>query len=389
MYHPLNLEKRLEIRKKENSFRILNSASGLIDFASNDYLGFARNREVGQLALSILKDNGLAGRNGATGSRLLTGNHDLYSITEDYIKDFHNCEAALIYNSGYDANIGFFGTVPQRGDLILFDELVHASIREGIRLSNARSFKFRHNDLKNLEDLIIQNKTKTNTLNDDLNIFIVTESIFSMDGNCAPVREIAGLAESYNAFLIFDEAHATGIFGHKGQGLVQQLDAEKKVFARIITFGKALGCHGAAVLGSKFLKDYLINFSRSFIYTTALPPHSVATILAAYQLLDKFQPHRELAALNKNIEIFRTELESRDISSKFIESESAIQCCIINGNDGVKMVAAALQEKGFDVKPILSPTVPQGKERIRICLHSFNSPEDIKQLVEELANLIK
>src|SRR5690606_6341875 len=135
------------------------------------------------------------------------------------------CEAALIYNSGYDANIGFFGTVPQRGDLILFDELVHASIREGIRLSNARSFKFRHNDLEDLEDLIIHNKT--NPSNAQLNIFIVTESVFSMDGDSAPVREIAGLAESYNAFLIFDEAHATGIFGHKGQGLVQQLDAEK------------------------------------------------------------------------------------------------------------------------------------------------------------------
>lgn len=389
MHYPLNLEKRLEIRKSKNSFRKLHSPSGLKDFSSNDYLGFSHNREICELALKLLKENGLSDTNGATGSRLLTGNHQMYTITEDYIRHFHNCEDALIFNSGYDANIGFFGSVPQRGDIILFDELVHASIREGIRLSNSRSFKFRHNDLKDLESLINKIDAKLNTSNADSNIFIVTESVFSMDGDSAPLEEIINLSAKYNAFVVIDEAHATGVLGNRGQGLVQHLGLEKQVFARIITFGKALGSHGAAVLGSKLLKDYLINFSRSLIYTTALPPHSVATILASYQVLNKKEPQEDMVSLKNNIVIFKTALDFHNINSTFIESGSAIQCFVIPGNDNVKRLAANLQDKGFDVKPILSPTVPPGKERLRICLHSFNSPDDIKNLVEELSIFIK
>src|SRR5690606_598161 len=290
MRHPLNVEKRLEIRKNENSFRELKTSTDIIDFSSNDYLGFSRNSDIYKRALALLQENGLSGRNGATGSRLLTGNHQIYTKTEDYIRDFHQSEAALIFNSGFDANIGIFSCVPQRGDIILFDELVHASIREGIRLSNARAFKFEHNNLPGLENLLVKYSSKA-TGTQEQNIYIVTESVFSMDGDKAPLKEIADLAENYKAFLIVDEAHATGVFGKKGQGLVQQLDLQNKVFARIITFGKAMGAHGAAVTGSKLLVDYLINFSRSFIYTTALPPHAVATILASYMLLnDDDQP---------------------------------------------------------------------------------------------------
>lgn len=389
MRHPLNLEKRLDIRKRENSFRKLNSESGLKDFSSNDYLGFSHNPEIYELALSLLKENGLLGENGATGSRLLTGNHQLYNKAEDFIKEFHNCEAALIFNSGYDANIGFFSCVPQRGDIILFDELVHASIREGIRLSHAKAFKYQHNDLHDLGNLLIRYNPKQFPSTEEKNIYIVSESVFSMDGDSAPLKEIAELSEKYNAFLVIDEAHATGVVGSKGKGLVQHLDLEKMIFARIITFGKALGAHGAAVLGSRLLRDYLINFSRSFIYTTALPPHSVATILASYRVINNESLHPDLDALKRKIKIFRSELEIRDIFSKFIESESAIQCCVIPGPQVVKNVASHLQEKGFDVKSILSPTVPAGKERLRICLHSFNTHKDIKDLVEQLAIFIK
>lgn len=389
MHQPLNLEKRLEIRKRENSFRKLNSPAQLKDFSSNDYLGFSYNSEISDLASSILKENGLLDRNGSTGSRLLTGNHQLYPLTEDYIQNFHNCEAALIFNSGYDANIGFFGSVPQRGDIIFFDELVHASIREGIRLSNSRSYKFPHNDLAELEKSIKNHRTKVNLDNTDSSIFIITESVFSMDGDCSPLKEIVDLAEKYNAFVVVDEAHATGVFGAKGQGLVQEEGLEQKLFARIITFGKAMGSHGAAVLGSLMLKDYLINFSRSFIYTTALPPHTVATILASYHVINTSDLQRDMFALKNNIKIFRSEIKNLQINLNFIESESAIQCCVIPGNEMVKKLSNHLIDKGYDVKPILSPTVSKGKERIRICLHSFNTQKDIKHLVEELANFIK
>src|SRR5690606_18769580 len=188
---------------------------------------------------------------------------------EDYIKEFHGSEAALIYNSGYDANIGFFSSVPQRGDIILYDELVHASIREGIRLSHARAFKFKHNDLQDLDSLLLKYNSKQDNL-DQRYIYVVTESVFSMDGDTALLEGLTNITDIQGAYLIVDEAHATGVFGKKGQGLVQHLDLQKRVFARIITFGKAMGAHGAVITGSKLLGDYLINFSRSFIYTTAL-----------------------------------------------------------------------------------------------------------------------
>ena len=387
MRHPLNLEKRLEIRKRENSLRVLRHSTDLIDFSSNDYLGFSKNPQIHQAAVDLVQANGLSGINGATGSRLLTGNHKLYETAEAYIKGFHEAGAALIFNSGYDANLGFFSSVPQRGDIILFDELVHASIREGIRLSHARAFKFTHNKLSDLEDLL--KKYNVRKENEGINLYIVSESVFSMDGDLAPLEGLANLADAYNAFLIVDEAHATGVFGENGRGLVQHLDLHNRVYARIITFGKALGAHGAAILGNKILTGYLINFSKSFIYTTALSPHSVATILASYMLLDQESTCRDLNSLKNNIETFKSQLELRQISSQFIKSESPIQCCVIPGNDRVKQVAMCLQEKGFDVRPILSPTVPTGMERIRICLHSFNTQNDIARLVEQIAIFIK
>ncbi len=391
MRQPINLKKRLDIRKRENSLRDVKSVYSLKDFSSNDYLGFSKNSELGELTNILLEKYGLLERNGSSGSRLLTGNHQLFNIAEEYLKKFHQSKAALIFNSGYDANIGLLANVPQRGDIVLFDELSHASIREGIKLGLARAFKFRHNDLEDLEKLL---KKYASGLEDqevkNRDIYIVTESVFSMDGDIAPLREIVALSEKYNSFLIVDEAHATGVFGQRGEGLIQEMNLENKIFARIITFGKALGCHGAAILGHKVLKDYLINFSRSFIYTTALPPHSIATILSAYQFLENNgAPHRNLIVLIKNIKVFKTELERREISPVFINSSSAIQCCVIPGIDQVKKAAAFLQKKGFDVRPILSPTVPQGKERLRICIHSFNTDGDIKGLVEQLTNFLK
>ncbi len=390
MRQPINLEKSLDIRKIDNSFRDLKPVSVLKDFSSNDYLGFSRNKEINKLAISLLEKDNLKGINGATGSRLLTGNHQLYSRAEEYIKDFHQSKAALIFNSGYDANSGILASVPQRGDIVLFDALSHASIREGIKLSNARAFKFKHNDIKDLEKLLKKYASGRRSESGDGDVFIVTESVFSMDGDIAPLKDMVALAERYSAFLIIDEAHATGVFGNNGEGLVQDLKLENKVFARIITHGKALGCHGAAVLGSVILKEYLINFSRSFIYTTALPPQSIASILASYQVLNNHgETHQDLKKLKAHISLFRSHLKKQGISRMFIESVSAIHCCVIPGNNNVKKVAVNLQEKGFDVRPILSPTVPAGKERLRICLHSYNTPKDIQELVEQLAIFIK
>ncbi|RZJ25598.1 MAG: pyridoxal phosphate-dependent aminotransferase family protein [Flavobacterium sp.] len=319
-------------------------------------------------------------QNGATGSRLISGNHSLYNETEVFISRFHKSQSALLFNSGYDANVGFFSSVPQRGDVILYDELCHASIRDGIRLSNGKSFKFGHNDLEELESLIVKSKSPGGE------IYVATESVFSMDGDSPNLEQLTEITEKHQCLLVIDEAHALGVFGNSGEGLVQALGLQEKIFARIMTFGKGLGVHGAAILGSDELTKYLVNFARSFIYTTGLPPHAVASILTAYQHLQI--DSSAIKMLRENILFFNQEKKRLGLKPLFVYGKSAIQSAIIPRNENAKSVASALQEKGFEVKAILSPTVPQGQERLRICLHSFNSDNEISHLLETLAKTI-
>ncbi|QKJ62164.1 pyridoxal phosphate-dependent aminotransferase family protein [Flavobacterium sp. M31R6] len=377
MNFPKKLSDKLESRRQNKSLRILPQPNELIDFASNDYIGFSKSEVIFNATHQFLLDHNIKS-NGATGSRLISGNHTLYTATENYIAQFHQSESALLFNSGYDANVGFFSSVPQKGDLILYDELCHASIRDGIQLSNAKSYKFRHNDFEDLELLIQRNP---NTL-----IYIVTETVFSMDGDCPNMEELIAVSGKYNCYLVVDEAHALGVFGEKGEGLIQHLHLQDKIFARIMTFGKGLGCHGAVVLGSEELKSYLVNFARSFIYTTGLSPHSVATILMGYHHLEKDK--KALESLRDNIVFFNQVKKMLYLSPLFIRSKSAIQSVIIPGNEKVKSIAVALQQNGFDVKAILSPTVPEGQERLRFCLHSFNSKEEITKVLTLLSSFV-
>ncbi|WP_396144405.1 aminotransferase class I/II-fold pyridoxal phosphate-dependent enzyme [Flavobacterium sp.] len=374
---PKALAQKLNQRKANNALRELPVSKNLIDFASNDYLGFASSDEIFNQTHEYLLNNNIR-VNGATGSRLISGNHNLYAIAENTIAKFHDAPAALIFNSGYDSNVGFFSSVPQRNDVILYDELCHASIRDGITMSNAKSYKFQHNDLDDLESIIKRCHTEP------VEVYVVTESVFSMDGDCPNLEELVALCEKYNCHLVVDEAHAIGVFGENGEGVVQSLGLQDNVFARIITFGKGLGCHGAAIIGSEELKSYLINFARSFIYTTGLSPHSVATILIAYQHLKTEKV--AMQNLKQNIQFFNQEKTQRGLKSLFVYSKSAIQCAIIPGNEKVKSIASKLQEKGFDVKAILSPTVPEGQERLRFCLHSYNSEAEISEVLCLLCN---
>jgi 8-amino-7-oxononanoate synthase len=205
-----------------------------------------------------------------------------------------------------------------------------------------------------------------------------------MDGDCPNLEELITISKKYNCHLVIDEAHALGVSGESGEGLVQSLGFQNDVFARIITFGKGLGCHCAAVLGSDKLKSYLVNFARSFIYTTGLSPHSVATIYIAYQHLLKEKV--AMQKLKHNIKYFNQVKTQNGLKSLFVYSKSAIQSAIIPGNEKVKSIASKLQENGFDVKAILSPTVPEGQERLRFCLHSYNSEEEISEVLRLLSN---
>ncbi len=379
---PKSLALKLEQREQNNSLRKLSLSNTLIDFASNDYIGFAKSETIFNETHSYLIENEII-RNGATGSRLLSGNHKIYEEAENYIAKFHQVESALIFNSGYDANVGFFGAVPQRNDIILFDELSHASIRDGIQLSNAKSYKFKHNDFEDLERIILKLSTDNQQ---PTTIYIITESVFSMDGDTPNLEELVQISNKYRCNLVIDEAHALGVFGVCGEGLVQMLGLQDAVFARIVTFGKGLGCHGAAIIGCNELKKYLVNFARSFIYTTGLSPHAVATILVAYQHLEIEK--KALEQLRNTIIHFNQEKNILGLKPLFVRSKSAIQSAIIPGNQNVKSIANQLQEKGFDVKAILSPTVPEGQERLRFCLHSYNSKEEISEVLGLLSTFV-
>ncbi|MFD1615949.1 aminotransferase class I/II-fold pyridoxal phosphate-dependent enzyme [Gelatiniphilus marinus] len=374
---PKKLQEKLEERKANNALRKLDLQNGLIDFSSNDYLGFAKSESIFNTTHEFLIGHNIK-QNGSTGSRLLSGNHTFYNIIETIIADFHNNESALIFNSGYDANIGFFSCVPQRDDIILYDEYIHASIRDGIKLSNAKAYKFMHNNLEALDEMLKRIQHKGDT-------YIVTESVFSMDGDSPDLATICQISKKHNAFLVVDEAHAIGVFGAYGTGLIQQLNLEKYVFARLVTFGKAMGCHGAAILGNAVLKQYLVNFARSFIYTTALSPHSLATIHSAYSELIATE---NIKKLHQNIQYFKAEIIEKNLQKHFIKSDSAIHCCIVSGNEKVKLMAKKLQENGFNVKPILSPTVAKGEERLRFCLHSDNSESDISKVLQLLTTFV-
>jgi len=386
MDFPKKLQDKLLARKENNSFRVLPTVKNIVDFSSNDYLGFANSEIIYKQAHQFLIENNLK-KNGATGSRLLSGNNKLFEEVERFLGDFHNSETASIFNSGYAANLGFFGTFPQRGDVILYDELIHASIRDGMQLSNAKSFKFKHNDLNSLEEML--NRVQHN----NSALYVVTESVFSMDGDAPDLVAMAESCKKHNAFFVVDEAHAVGVFGG---GLVQKNNLQDAVFARIVTFGKAMGCHGAAILGSSELKEYVVNFARSFIYTTALSPHSLATIRFAYNELLNVSlsdtdenPHcieNAQKRLKATIQHFKQEVKRLDLD--FIHSESAIHCCIISGNSNVKEISNQLQQKGFNVKAVLFPTVPEGKERLRFCLHSYNTEQDITSVLETLHLLL-
>ena len=381
---PNRLKKKLDQREADNALRNLTSLEGMVDFCSNDYLGFASNSDLFIRVSAYMIDHNLTA-NGATGSRLLSGNSNLCENVEQMLAEYYQSEAALVFNSGFDANLGLFGSVPQKGDFILYDELSHASVREGMSISKAKAYKFKHNNLGDLKRAL--KKSRESKVDENAEIYVVTESVFSMDGDSPDLEGMIALCNEYGAHLIVDEAHAVGLFGKDGAGLIESQGLQHDVFARIVTFGKALGAHGAAVLGCQNLKHYLLNFARSFIYTTALPPHSLVTIQEAHNLLSETGGQEQRDQLQENIGFFKSRLTELGFHKAFIESDSAIQSCVFSDNLAVKQVAKLIQDQGFDVRPILAPTVPKGKERIRLILHSFNKKEDIDAVLKLLFSL--
>lgn len=350
------LETKLAKRKEDNSLRELKiPPAGMIDFCSNDYLGVVKNRLIDSIQRTSIFASG------STGSRLLTGNSLFTEETENNIASFHDAEAALIFNSGFDANLGLLSSIAGKGDTIIYDQYVHASLRDGIRLSLAEGLSFRHNDPADLE-----NKLKKAVGNK----FVISESLFSMDGDFCPLVELVALSEKYGAHLVIDEAHSNGIIGEKGAGLVQLFEMQKRVFARIHTFGKACGVHGAAVLGSKVLRSFLINFARPFIFSTGLPPHTINAIQASYNILPTLNAER------KQLDQLGRKLNNQGPIA------SPIRFIKTGDNTSARELASLLQSKNLDIRPILYPTVPKGGEGVRIVVHSFNTENELEILLK-------
>lgn len=360
------MKNKLLTRQRLGNLRRLQIPQKLIDFSSNDYLGLARSKE---LAASVMQEcnrhtsilNGL----GSTGSRLLTGNSSYAEDLENRIAAFHGYDAGIIFSCGYMANVGLLSTIACSLDTVIFDAAIHASTRDGIHLSRAKGLPFKHNDLKHLE-------CRLNNSSIQGDRFICIESIYSTDGSKAPLQDICRLANSYGAHLIVDEAHAIGVCGPNGEGLVSEQKLNPYVFAQINTFGKALGVYGAIILGSNLLKQSLINFAHSCIYTTALPFHALAAIKCSYDLFPGLVSER--AHIQKLIQIFRkTQPDS---------SETHIQSIKIQGNDAVKQAAQNIANQGYNVSPLISPTVRRGHEVLRICLHAFNTEDELNNLLK-------
>lgn len=350
------LLRKLAQREADNTLRSLTQKSGGIDLFSNDYLGIARDLDFSVTA-----------KGGSTGSRLLSGNSIEANTCEDTLARFFQVESALVFNSGYAANVGVFSSLPQRGDTILYDESVHASIRDGIRLSFAKAISFAHNDVEDLQQKI---KKAEGT------VYIAVESLYSMDGDKGALNEIVAIASTYHAYLIVDEAHAVGVYGQNGRGLVDELGLESETFIRIVTFGKAWGFHGAAILASENVKKYLVNFARSFIYTTALPPSDYATLTHICKTSNWFERQQQL---QDNIHYFRSKSTLNLVSA----SDSPIQ--ILNfPKEKLLAIVSKLSSVAITTKAIFPPTVPEGKECIRLCLHSFNTQKEIDVLWEGL-----
>ncbi|NQX90836.1 MAG: pyridoxal phosphate-dependent aminotransferase family protein [Flavobacteriales bacterium] len=345
------IRNELDSLKNSQSFRTLRNVEGLIDFMSNDFLGLGRQK--------ITLQGGSSG-----GSRLMGGNSSLAEELEQEIAQFHQSPSALLFGSGYLANLGAIQSVTDKHVVVLYDEFVHASIRMGIQSSLSKSYKFKHNDLNHLEDLL---KKQTSP------IMVVTESLFSMHADWPNFHELVDLKNKYDFLLMVDEAHSSGLYDN-GSSAVEHLGLSELVDLRVVTYGKAFGWQGASVLSSEPLRHVLINKAKSFIYTTAASDVVLEGLKKRYA--DIAIADKERNQLKENLEQF-----GQDTSSGLYSP-----IVLLRGDISfLKEVEASLIEKKIAAKTIFAPTVKPGDECIRLCLHSFNTEEEILNLIKVIS----
>lgn len=368
-------KKFLQSLRNQGTFRSFQSPTGL-DFTSNDYLGYGSGRRgpPSSQRECNLNASGMA-------SRLLRGHHPIWEEVEELLSTWHGSESALIMTSGYVANEGLLATVISPEDWVASDELNHSSIIDGLRLCRAERFIYRHLDLNQLEEGLAEaNRNKI----PDRELFLVTESMFSMEGDRAPLTELAGLANMYGANLIVDEAHATGFFGPRGGGIVNELNLRDHVLATVHTGGKALGCCGAYLCCQKWLKTLLVNRCRHLIYTTALPPATALRWLEILPYVQADEDGRNL--LQRNINYFRTKLHEAGITPL---GNDFIVPIVLSDNNLTLAIANYLQLAGVDIRAIRPPTVPIGTSRLRISLHADHKLAELDKVANGIEEALQ
>lgn len=339
-------------------------------FSSNNYLGLANHPALKRAARDAIERYGC----GSGASRLISGSMDLHRELEQRLATFKQTEAALVFPSGYHANIGAISAIMGPDDTILSDALNHASIIDGCRLSRASIQVFRHRDMAHLEQLLASSPQSGRRL-------IVTDSVFSMDGDVAPLADIVTLARRYQAWVMVDEAHATGVFGSHGGGVVEDLGLTHEVDIQMGTLGKALGGSGAYIAGSRELIEWLINRARSFIYTTGIPPAVAASALAALELVEQEPERRQ--QLWDNAAAFRSGLE--ELGYTLGSTRSPILPVIIGDANRTMELATALLERGIFAQGIRPPTVPEGTARLRVTPMATHTPAQLEQALTAFA----
>jgi 8-amino-7-oxononanoate synthase len=370
------IDDELQVLRRQSQFREVEVPAG-VNLCSNDYLGLASDAGLKEAVLRAVTDTPTVG---STGSRLLSGNRKEWEELEAEFARFAGTEAALYFGSGYGANVGLLGAILRPGDIVFSDALNHASLIDGMRLSGARRVIYPHRDLRFLEKSLREHAGDTGAR------VIVTESVFSMEGDVAGINDLVGLADIYDAELVVDEAHATGTCGPEGRGIVAGCECERKILAIVHTCGKALASAGAFVCGTNLLRQFLINRARTFIFSTATPPYFVGQIRAALALAREAEAKRE--HIRKIAMELREGLSVAGLSSG--SSTTHIVPVFLGSNDAALHVAAQLQANGFAAKAIRPPTVPPGTARVRLSLTCEISFEEIHRLISVLheANIL-
>jgi 8-amino-7-oxononanoate synthase len=351
----------------------LSSGVRLINFSSNDYLGLAGHPAVGE----ALGRAAAAWGSGASASRLVCGDFAPHRELENALARFEGGEAAALFGSGYAANCGLVPVFAGRDDVVLSDALNHASLVDGCRLSRARVEVYEHRDVDALAQALRQARGARR-------ILVATDTVFSMDGDLAPLREIAEACEREGAVLAVDEAHATGVLGPRGAGLVAELDLEKSVDLRMGTLSKAVGVHGAYVVCSRACRDLLVNRARSLVFSTALPPAIAEAALVALALVSGGEGEARRAKLRRSIARVATGLRKLGLPAS---EATPIFPIVLGAPEAAVRAAAVLREKGLYVRPIRPPTVPEGTSRLRIALSAAHEEEHVERLLAALRDL--